>query len=744
MVTHPPTGAVPAALPPNEDERLAVLRSLCIMDTPSEPAFDQLTAMAVKIFSVPIALISLVDKDRQFFKSVQGTPIRETPRDLSFCAHSLLTDGETVIPDARLDPRFATNPFVVEEPYVRFYASSPILTPNGIHLGSFCIIDSEPRTLNERETELLRHLASAVSYLIDQRTTALQLEHAKQQIDLASERYRLATSATSDGIWDWDLRSGQIYLSARCSALLGYGGQERITSLRGCYRHIHRGDRKRIHEEIAHALHGQQNFSCEFRYLHGDGEWRWVECSGLLLTGSSGEPQRMVGALSDRNRIRATDSLTHLHNRASFIDRIQSRIDKSSSEDETYAVIYVDIDHFKRINDSLGHAEGDIVLLEIAARIRKSLADRPHSCAARLSSDEFAILLAHSPGEEDIAAYVQRLQEVLQAPVLSREQTLFLSASIGIATADALVRDAQSMLENADLAMYHAKNSGRSAHVAFAPHMREDAAKRVQLELDLRRALERDEILLYYQPKVALRSGQVIGFEALVRWKHPDGQMISPAEFIPVAEETGLIRELGMVTLRQAIRQAEQWRKDGILTDEMNVAVNISGRQIGDKGLVGFIRDQLQESGLPPQSLRLEVTESLLINSDTTTGEFFREIKELGIGIDMDDFGTGYSSLSYLHRFPFDALKVDRSFVQRIDQTEESLSLPRSIVALGKALGMRVLAEGIENMEQLTQLIRIECGYGQGYLFSKPVPAEEVPEMMRHLDSKMRTELMAS
>lgn len=738
------SGAVPAALPLNEEQRLAALRSLCILDTPSEPAFDQLTSLATRIFSVPIAIVSLVDKDRQFFKSVQGTPIRETPRDLSFCAHSLLVQGETIVPDARLDSRFATNPFVVDEPHIRFYASSPLMDSNGMRLGSFCIIAPEPRTLAAKQVEVLRHLAKTASFLIEQRSIALKLEAAQQEIEIASERYLLATRATSDGIWDWDLQQPGPALSARCAALMGCGEKEQSISLRYWYQQIHPADRARIHREIKLQLIEKQQFTCEYRELRPDGDWRWVECSGLLVHDSSGAPQRMVGSLKDVTRARAADGLTGLYHRTSFIDCVQSCMQKKQRDHGPFAILYVDLDHFKRINDSLGHTEGDLVLMEVAERIRHSLQGRPRSCAARISSDEFAILLADGEDEGGMQRYVTELQTSLHWPYLCCRQPLILTASIGIAPSDGTARAAQEMLENADLAMNEAKNNGRACSAYFRDEMRETAAHKVQLEIDLRRALQQREMLLHYQPKVVLRTGKVIGFEALVRWKHPEKGMIPPAEFIPLAEETGLIRELGLGTLSDAIRQAAEWRREGILKDDMNVAVNISGRQIGDAGLVEFIRDQLQQTALPARCLRIEVTESLLLNSDANTGEFFRQIKELGVGIDMDDFGTGYSSLSYLHRFPFDALKVDRSFVQRIDQTEESLSLPRSIVALGRALGMRVLAEGIENLQQLDQLIRIDCGYGQGYLFSRPVPPEDVANLIRDLDGKIRTELMVS
>lgn len=744
MIVSHLSGAMPAALPRNEEERLAVLRGLCILDTPSESAFDELTAMAVKIFSVPVALISLVDEHRQFFKSVHGLDLRETSRDLSFCAHSLLTEGPTLVPDARLDPRFATNPFVTGDPNIRLYASAPLTTKDGTRLGSFCIISPQVRNLTPGEVELLEHLANAASYLIDQRTTALQLEAAQKQIDIVGERYRLATRATSDGIWDWDCRVGDIYLSPRCSAMFGFEEKEHTLRLRDCLRHIHAEDRRRMLDQLNQAVEQHRNFSCEYRHLRADGEWRWMECSGLVLTDAKGAPQRKVGALRDITRIRALDPLTGLYNRASFIERVQGCMDQQGRQCGPYAVLYVDVDHFKRINDSLGHMEGDVVLEEIARRISQGLSSHSNSCAARLSSDEFAIFLNEYGEEANVFSYVEQLREALQVPVYSGEQTLILTASIGIALSDPTVKDARTVLENADLAMYQAKNAGRATSVFFLPDMRESAARKVQLELELRTAIEEGQIHLHYQPKVVLRTGKVVGFEALVRWKHPVRGMVSPADFIPVAEETGLIRELGLNVLSQAIQQSARWRQEGILTEEMNVAVNISGKQIGDSNLIGFIRDQLQAAGLPPHNLRLEVTESLLLNSDETTGEFFREIKALGIGIDMDDFGTGYSSLSYLHRFPFDALKVDRSFVQRIDQTEESLSLPRSIVALGKALGMRVLAEGIENQQQLAQLIRMDCGYGQGYLFSRPVPPEDVADLIKKLNGKIRTELMAS
>jgi diguanylate cyclase (GGDEF)-like protein/PAS domain S-box-containing protein len=415
------------------------------------------------------------------------------------------------------------------------------------------------------------------------------------------------------------------------------------------------------------------------------------------------------------------DSLTGLPNRALFLDRLEHRLALEKRRHKTsFCVLVLDIDRFKVINDSLGHVRGDELLIEVARRLQSCL--RPADTVARLSGDEFTILLEDVPNASDARKVADRLQEELRVPFWLGTHEVFSGASIGIAHGSATYAHPEDILRDADTALYRAKAQGRGRCVEFDASMHDRAVELLQLETSLRRAVERNEFHLHYQPVVSLASGQIKGAEALLRWKHPERGLVPPMEFIPLAEETGLIVEIGAWVLREACRQMKEWQAR-LGQPDLEIGVNLSSRQFQGPGLVAAVAEVLRATGLSPRCLRLEVTESLLMDKHPNVAQTMTELRAMGVRIDLDDFGTGYSSLSYLHQFPIDTLKIDRSFIQRLGATDDAQEIVNTILALASSLDMEVVAEGVETEQQLEQLRKMRCAYAQGYHLSRPVEA---------------------
>jgi diguanylate cyclase (GGDEF)-like protein/PAS domain S-box-containing protein len=422
------------------------------------------------------------------------------------------------------------------------------------------------------------------------------------------------------------------------------------------------------------------------------------------------------------------DSLTGLPNRALFMDRLSHRLALEKRRQATsFSVLFLDIDRFKVINDSLGHVRGDELLVEVGRRLSNCLRDG--DTVARLGGDEFTILLEDVPNRAEACKVADRVQQELRTPFTLGGQEVFSGASIGIAHGDPQYARPEDILRDADTALYRAKAAGRGRWVEFDPTMHDRAVALLQLETDLRRALGRRELTLHYQPIVSLQTGHIAGAEALVRWMHPERGLVPPSEFIPLAEETGLIGPIGEWVLREACRQMRDWQLR-LGRDELEIGVNLSSKQFQHPGLVGQVVSVLRETGLSPRCLRLEVTESLLMDKHIDIADAMTELRAMGVRIDLDDFGTGYSSLSYLHQFPIDTLKIDRSFVARIGVTDEGLEIVNTILSLAQSLDMDVVAEGVETAEQLAQLQKLHCSYAQGYHLSRPVEGAKFETML--------------
>jgi diguanylate cyclase (GGDEF)-like protein/PAS domain S-box-containing protein len=423
------------------------------------------------------------------------------------------------------------------------------------------------------------------------------------------------------------------------------------------------------------------------------------------------------------------DSLTSLANRALFKDRVDHALQRTKRQTPSVAVLFLDLDGFKEVNDSLGHAAGDRLLIQVAERLHSCV--RPSDTVARFSGDEFAVLIEDASDDIDVVQVAERVLEGLRQPFVVNGRELHVRGSMGIARMDGDVDGADQLLRNADLAMYRAKAAGNGGYERYDPEMHTELVQRVQLEADLRRALEAGELFLQYQPTFDLASGQLVGAEALARWRHPTRGLVPPTEFIPLAEASGLIRPLGAWVLREACRQAAEWQRSAPRRDKpLALSINLSGRQLQFPEVVDDVGLALSESGLPPDSLVLEMTESVLMDDNENVLDILRRIKQLGARLAIDDFGTGYSSLSYLHRFPVDMLKIDRSFVERLSHASDNAELARTIVRLGQSLQLVTVAEGVEDSAQFLALRRMGCDIGQGYYFGRPMESEEIGRLL--------------
>jgi len=559
---------------------------------------------------------------------------------------------------------------------------------------------------------------------------------SEQALRASEERYALAARGANDGLWDWNLRDSTIYFSARWKSMLGFHEGEIGADPDEWFGRVHEADREKVKRCVADHLAGESpHFEVESRMLHKDGVFRWMLTRGLMISDESGTPVRMAGSQTDITEGKVADPMTGLPNRLLFLDRLSRVIARVRRHPESmFAVLFLDLDGFKLVNDSLGHAVGDKLLVQVAKRLEGSLRQSDTVARldegftiARLGGDEFAIVLNDVKDPVDANVVAKRLINEFSRPFLIDDKELFSSLSIGIALSSLGYQDSEDYLRDADTAMYRAKAHGKGRYEVFDTDMRNLITRRLEVENDLRRALERDEFRNYYQPIISLESGTIVSFEALLRWEHPTRGLLEPLEFIPIAEESGMIRELGWWALAEACRQIALWRMLHPTLTTLAMCVNLSVKQFMDPSFGTKLEALLRQVQLPEGTLKLELTESSLMGDSAAAVTLLSQVKALGVRLAIDDFGTGYSSLSYLHRFPLDTLKIDRSFTDaiRTDPKNESM-IARTIMPLAQHLGLDVVAEGVETIEQATMLKQLHCKYAQGFLFSRPVKAEDV------------------
>lgn len=849
----------PAPIPRDEAERIATLHRLAILDTEAESAFDRVTDFAAKQFDVPIALVSLVDTDRQWFKASCGLDESETPRDLAFCAYTILGDGVHYVPDATKDERFADNPLVTGELGIRFYCGAPLIASNGQRLGSLCLIDQKPRPgFSLRDQQKLVDLAAIVVDQMEMRiasgnvlgeiesrqmaenqaaTTKRQMSALIENTPVGIALFDLeGRTLASSGKWRDYLDAGSPELAAGAEkirygfeAALGGkhtkvledcvttpGGQLRwfqwetcpwktrngdIDGVVVCFSEITEQVNSRIQQErqtellnavlenvndgiVACDAQGKlTTFNKKTREMHGidtkdippeecaefyslyeaDGETlltpervplfaalnegavsdremviapeglprRHIVAQAAPLFDASGEKLGAVASMTDVTQSRAAeqklreseahanyvafhDPLTGLPNRANLLRMAEEK--KGCLEGFVTAAIFIDLNHFKAVNDTMGHKVGDDLLRRTASTLRDLSGE--DAFIARLGGDEFAIFLYIASQEEAIALGVRIVDEIGK-PSMINGNTVVTGASLGIAFGPDHGTDYEELMRKADLAMYKAKQSGAHKPAIFDPVYELEMVTRRALEVDLGDSIERDQLEVYFQPIVSGQTQAICGVEALVRWHHPERGLVSPADFIPVAEESGFIVQLGEWVLRTAMAKLKD-------RPDLFLSVNLSPVQFRDALLVERVLGGIKDTGFDPKRLELEITEGLLIYDADIARRTIESFKAHGIRIALDDFGTGYSSLGYIQNFPFDKIKIDRSFIADIETNSQSAAVVQCVVNLASSLGMVVTAEGIETESHEMLLKFIGCNTLQGYRYGKPMPFQDL------------------
>ena len=579
--------------------------------------------------------------------------------------------------------------------------------------------------------------ASVISY--DGRTALCAVSRDITERKEAEEAVRRSKASLAEsqriahlGTWEWDVVTGEVVWSEETFRIYGFEPNTFVPTFEKLVEAVHPDDRPVLRAAIDDALAGTKPYDFEHRIVRPDGEVRWVHRQGEVVRGEGGEPLRMIGTVHDITERKALeerlehqafhDSLTNLPNRHLFVDRLgQALVRTRRKKGRQVAVLFMDLDDFKAINDSLGHEVGDLLLIVVAERLRRYL--RPEDTLARFGGDEFVVLVEDVEAPADAVRVAERIVEGLREPFIMDGKELFLRASIGIALGTARQKSAEDLLRDADTAMYEAKE-GRLGYRVFDPAMYERAVGRLEMENELRRAIEAEEFVVHYQPIVSLQTGEMWGMEALVRWNHPERGLLDPWEFMAVAEQSGIVVPMGERVLQEACCQAKEWQKDHPRIPPLVMSVNLSARQLQRPDISQIVERVLKKTGLEARCLRLDITETVYIKALEGNTQALDELRRIGVYISIDDFGTGYSSLAYLKRLPANALKTDKSFVKGIGEDIEDTAIVGMVIELAHTLGMEAIAEGVESEEQARLLKEMSCDFAQGFFFSEPLPPE--------------------
>lgn len=620
------------------------------------------------------------------------------------------------------------------------------VTPVHFFTDGFALILALVGGIAGRLQDRIIYYSSHLERLVAERTWELQR---------SEERYALAARGANDGLWDWDLRTDEMYYSARWKQSLGYREAEVGGSPEEWFGRVHAEDAGRLKTRLQSHLAGvSANFSAEYRMRCAGDTYRWMLARGMALRDpASGKPHRMAGSQTDIHErkqmeeqlmhLALHDPLTDLPNRTLFLDRLSQAFVRARrrASAQSLAIIFVDVDRFKNINDSVGHLEGDRILEQIAKRLRQCLEDAGEDAAplrrsvrgsgreeynwtlARMGGDEFTVLLEDVASTHQVTRLVRRITEAFHVPLTLGDRQVFITLSVGIVLGPSGYEQAEDLVRDADTAMYRAKDNGRARFEVFDKEMLAKVQERLRLETDLHLALEREEIRIVYQPIIDTSTGTIAGFEVLARWEHPERGTIPPADFIPLAEETGIILNLGPWILAEACRQMRRWQEEVPEYASVWLSVNVSPMQLYDRKFVSRIETIAAEAKLSPGRIHLEITETALINDIEQVGTVLGMLKERGFKVTIDDFGTGYSSLGLLQSLPVSALKIDRCFVERVGKDRTAKRIVSTIAELASCLGLDVIAEGVETAAQASELAKIGCDYVQGFRFSEPLEA---------------------
>ena len=564
--------------------------------------------------------------------------------------------------------------------------------------------------------------------------------------DLTKSREILADAQRLAGLssWEWDLNTNVVYWSKEIYARFGIAEDSVNSNADSFWNLIHPDDRDAVKEAFVTAIKAEKPYDQDYRIVLPNGVTQIIHVQGRTEYDGDGRALRMHGTIQDITERKRTeeqirhlafyDSLTSLPNRMLFKEQLNQALQSARREERYVAILFLDLDNFKRVNDTLGHTVGDLLLQDVGARLAQCIraedsiarnpSDQANLTVARLGGDEFTVLLGRIANTQDAAKVAQRILDSLAEPILVDGHELFVSTSIGIAVYPFDGEETETLIKNADAAMYHAKSTGRSRYHFYNPSMNATALEKLNLERSLRKALERGEFVLYFQPLVHGETGEIIGNEALLRWNHPERGLVLPGEFIPLAEETGLIVPIGHWAIETACKQNMQWQQSGLPC--VPVMVNLSSLQFHDPKFVFKVEEILNTTKLPPRYLTLELTESILIHDSEHNMATLLDLRRLGIGLSIDDFGTGFSSLNYLKRFPVDHLKIDQSFVRDITHDASNSAIALAIIALARSLNLGVVAEGVETPEERDFLRNNGSPHMQGFLFCEPQPAAAI------------------
>lgn len=578
----------------------------------------------------------------------------------------------------------------------------------------------------------------------DVENTLGRIETAREQqlsqaLRDSQRRYALMVQTINDGVWEWDLASDRVEYSPLWKSMVGSEEWEIKHSLVEWLVRVHPADSERLKQNLAACRQGKiSEFEMEYAMLHKDGQYRFMRCKCIAVRNIRGKVVSLIGSQTDiteQKQIKARlnydarhDRLTDLPSRQVFLNKLQELSELKPHSGFWFGILCLDLDRFKNVNHNFGHSTGDRLLLEIVGKLKSCL--QPQDLLARLGGDEFAILLVGFADRNYPSMVASRIQQEFSEPIKADGHSILVTASIGIANppvSDGFNSDADSQnnlieaLENAETAMHRAKEKGQACSAVFESQLHLQNLEKTRSADDLRRAIEQQQFQLHYQPIVRLEDRQLVSFEALIRWQHPLWGLIHPADFITLAEDTGLIVPIGWWVLRSACLQLVRWQQE-FGTESISVSVNITGKQFSQPYAGDIISQILEETGLNPSCLKLEITESEIIENIDLVLAAVNKLKCLGVQLSMDDFGTGYSSLSYLHCLPIDTLKIDRCFIQGMERDCYQLELVKTIAKLAEVFDLDLVAEGIETKLQLNQLVQLQCKYGQGYLFSQPVP----------------------
>lgn len=708
-------------IPATETARLKALSQYGLGSDRPLPSLDPVVRIAARMFDMPVAAVNIIGSDHVFLAAQTGIPDDvDKTRDVSFCAHAINEAGVMVVADATLDERFHDNPLVTGKTGLRFYAGVPLRSPDGLALGALCIIDDKPHhDFSPEDRQRLRELAQVAADRLELRRIEVSTESARRPFD------DYAKDSPTAVVW-FDQQRDIVAWNSAAAALLGYdidtgAGRSFDTLLAGdsvidFQDLVRRAVAAGTVEDVAmpDALHGRRRDGSGF--MLGLSLFSWRESGCMTFHAHLQDVTARYQEEAAARHLARTDPLTGLANRNHFYRQVEATL----AQPRPAAVLMLDLDNFKDVNDTLGHSVGDHLLREVGRRLLPLAG--PEATVARIGGDEFAALLPGIEALDPAMDIARQAVAALSTPFLTDGQDVHIAASCGVAVAPALGQEALELIGDADLALARAKSVGRGHAYAFMPALRMEATSRRLHCMELHRAVADGEFVLFYQPQVRLSDGALVGAEALIRWRHPRRGLLSPAAFLPALEDGPLAASVGAWVLDEACAQAAMWRHTG--AREFRMGINLFRAQFHVGDLAADVMQALERHGLPPNALELEITENIALDHDEVVLRMLRRLHDLGVSIAFDDFGTGYASLAVLKRYPLNRLKIDRTFVQGMLESERDASVVRAVLDMARAFKVEAIAEGVETREQRDALA-IDCAEGQGYLFSPPVPAQD-------------------